>query len=83
LVTDRTRSPIINIYGIDYYLFISEVSVVEQFWDIFNMQSFSGVSELFALDSNNKPSDMELRLEKIGGSYMWIYKITLDYKKRS
>jgi hypothetical protein len=72
------RSPN-KILGADCYSFISNVSIVDQFWGIFKMYDFSGFSELFSSDINFGIQYMELRLEKIDGSYMWTYNIHFGF----
>lgn len=76
-VSERTSK--MGIPNTDFYSFLSNVSVVDQFWDIFKMQNFPGFSELFTSDTNFWAEYMELRLEKIDGSYMWTYKIHFGF----
>ena len=72
------RIPAMGIPYTDLYSFISNVSVVDQFWDIFKMFNFPGFSQLFTSNANIKAGEMELSLEKIDGSYLWTYKIRFD-----
>lgn len=77
------RSPFTKILGTDFYSFLSNVSIVDQFWSIFKMYDFPGFSELFSSDTNFWVQYMELRLEKIDGSYMWTYDIYLSWEELS
>jgi hypothetical protein len=72
-VPERTSSK--DIPYTDFYSFLSNVSIVDQFWNIFKMQNFLGFSELFTSNPNIEAGYVELRLEKIGSSYMWTYKM--------
>lgn len=76
-VSKRTSS--MGIPHTDFYSFLSNVSVIDQFWDIFKMQNFHGFSELFTSNANIHVHYMELRLEKIDGSYMWTYNFFLGF----
>jgi len=73
------RHSSMNILGTDYYSFLSNDSVVDQFWSIFKMHNFPGFSELFSSDTTFGVQYMELRLEKIDGSYMWTYNIHFGF----
>jgi len=80
LVYVSERTPRMPIPNTDFYSFLSNVSVLNQFWDIFKMSNFPGFSELFSPDANFGVQQMELRLKKIDGSYMWTYKIRFGFK---
>jgi len=69
------RIPAMGIPYTDLYSFISNVSVVDQFWDIFKTFNFPGFSQLFTSNANIEAGGMELSLEKIDGSFLWTYKI--------
>jgi hypothetical protein len=45
------------------------------------MHNFPGFSELFSSDANFGVQYMELRLEKIDGSFMWTYNIHFGFKE--
>ncbi len=72
-VSERTSS--MGIPYTDFYSFLSNVSVLDQFWSIYKMFNFPGFSNLFTSNPNIKAQYMELSLGKIDGSYMWTYKI--------
>jgi hypothetical protein len=57
-----------------FYIFLSEVPAVEELWNAFIRQEYSGFSELFSL--NIRPFSMSLRLDKIGDQYWWTYQIS-------
>jgi len=72
-VSERTSS--MGIPNTEFYSFLSNVSVVDQFWSIYKMFNFPGFSNLFASNPNIEARYMELSLEKIDGSYLWTYRI--------
>jgi hypothetical protein len=77
-VPERTLS--MGIPYTDSYSFLSNDSVLDQFWSMFKMYNFPGFSELFSSDTNFGVQHMELRLEKTDGSYMWKYIIRFGFK---